>query len=121
MADIENKPGEVADKSKSRTAMMLAARPAIFAALAKEGFDMPAAINSKDGPTLRRFLRALVHIGLQTCLDAGASPKSLAEQLCEALHNELEERKAKVEGNLAEAKQGGAVVAFPVKGGSLPN
>jgi hypothetical protein len=126
--DFENGNGnkgdkvvEASDPSKSRTAMMKIARPAVLAALAGAGFDVPTAVAGKDATTLRRFLRAMAHIGLAPCLDAGAPPDLLAGQLIEALKNELEERASAVKANLAEAKGGGTVIAFPNKGDPMPN
>jgi hypothetical protein len=101
--------------------MMLAARPALMAALASAGFDIPAAAQSKDVTVLRRFLRAMVHIGLAPCLDAGAPPEALAAQLGEALHNEVAERDEKIKGDVAEATTDATPLAFPNKGSLMLN
>jgi len=52
------------------------------------------AFRADDVDHLRRFMRAMVHIGAARLLDAGAPPAAIVAYCIEALAHEVEARKA---------------------------
>ena len=85
-----------ANKSLTRTGIMLVLAPANEAALGSiEGLDVTGNVAH-----LRRMVRAIVTLAVRPMLDAGAPPEVVAAQLIEALGHELNERaeKAQAEG-----------------------
>jgi len=107
-----------ANKSLTRTGIMLVLAPAIEAALGSiEGLDVTGNVAH-----LRRMVRAIVTLAVRPMLDAGAPPEVVAAQLIEALGHELNERaeKAQAEGQ-AQADEAGALDAFPIFGKGSDN
>lgn len=77
---------ETPDLTQTRTGIQLMLAPAIETALKSSGLDMA------DPNILRRYFRALVHLGITRLLDLGAPPEFLATQMLEALGHEMESR-----------------------------
>lgn len=98
MSDIKEGGAEAVapeNLSTTRTGIMLALAPAVEAAVKAAGLDLT------DMNILRRYFRAMVHLGVKRLLDAGIPPEFLIPQMFEVLAHEMEERqRLSAEGNV---------------------
>lgn len=103
MADNEKTFKTQSDSmNETRTGIMKQIEPVIEEALVASGLNL----NNPD--ILRRYFRALVHVGAKRLLDAGAPAQFVAGQAIEAIGHELAEREAA--GTALTAKAGDPTV-----------
>ncbi len=77
----------------TRTGIMLMLAPVIDAAIESGKVDLA------DVATLRRYVRAMIHLALRKPLDAGVHPDLLMAQVLEAFARELDERDEIMQSN----------------------